>query len=82
MIVIEARIKQVMGDVLGLAPEAVSSDSSTENVPSWDSIHHMSLLLALEQEFGVTFPDAELPDLTTFSAISASLGRLGAAPCS
>lgn len=82
MIDAEARIKQVMGDVLGIAPEAVSRDSSTETVSAWDSIHHMSLLLSLEQEFGVTFPDAELLSLTTFSAIHAAIDRLGAAPCS
>jgi acyl carrier protein len=79
---IETRMKQVMGEVLGVPPEAVAEESSAETLTAWDSMHHMSLILALEQEFGVTFADRELPDLTTFGALRAALGRLGAAACS
>jgi acyl carrier protein len=79
---IQARIVSVMSDVFGVARESLGPDSSVETVTAWDSVHHMSLLLALEQEFGVVFPDRELPDLTSVKAIRAALERLGTPPCS
>jgi acyl carrier protein len=77
--VIDTRIKHIFGEVLGVAPEAVGPDSSPESIAAWDSLHHMSLLLALEQEFGVVFADGDLPELTSFGRIRAALGRLEAA---
>jgi acyl carrier protein len=76
---IDGRIKQVMSDVLGVERGDVGDDASAETIPAWDSIHHMTLLLALEEELGVTFADADLPDLVSFSAIRAAATRLGAA---
>lgn len=76
---IDSRIQHIFGEVLGVAPEAVGPDSSPETIASWDSLHHMSLLLALEQEFGVVFADRDLPELVSFDRIRAALGRLEAA---
>lgn len=76
---IDGRIKRVMGSVFGVHPGVITTHSSVETIPEWDSVNHMTLLLALEQEFDVTFEDDDLPDLTSFGSICAAVSRLEAA---
>lgn len=50
----------VMSVNLGVSVDDLSEDSDTDSVPGWDSLRHMSLVLALEEEFGVTFSDGDV----------------------
>ena len=45
------RVRSVASDVFGVAPEGISASSSSENVDRWDSIQHLSFVLALEETF-------------------------------
>lgn len=76
---IEDRIKRVMHDVLGVAEADIDDGSSPETIAAWDSVQHMTLLLALEEELGVTFADADLPHLTTFAKIRGASAAAAAA---
>lgn len=38
-------------------------DSSPDTVESWDSINHLNLVMALEQEFGVEFDPEDIEQL-------------------
>ncbi|MND08480.1 hypothetical protein D3C83_311020 [compost metagenome] len=44
-------------------------------IPQWDSMGHMTLILALEQEFGVAFESYQIADLTSVPAIVAALAE-------
>jgi len=46
------RVCEIAGDVLE-AP--VTADSSPATVDSWDSVRHLNLILALEDEYGLQF---------------------------
>jgi acyl carrier protein len=69
----EDRIKNVMAAVFGIAPEQISDDASPHDIKGWDSIKHMNLVLALEEEFGIQFEDAEIPSLVSFQIIAATV---------
>lgn len=45
------------------------------NVPEWDSLKHMELVFALEDEFGVRFDEAEFPALSSPSAIAKIIAK-------
>jgi len=45
------RVRGIASDVFGLAPQAISADSSPETVEKWDSAHHLNFILALEEIF-------------------------------
>lgn len=74
----EEKIRQIAADVLELPVAKISPQSSTENVDSWDSVHHLNLVLALEQEFGLQFEPEEIDQMTSVEKIikvlSAKLG--------
>jgi acyl carrier protein len=57
---IESRTRVVMGKVLQIPPQDISADVSRKTLLVWDSLKHMNLILALEDEFGVEFNDQEI----------------------
>lgn len=62
-------IKLVMSQVFQVEPAEITADSSPESIERWDSLKHMQLIMALEDELGVQFPDEAIPELLSYSAI-------------
>jgi acyl carrier protein len=58
-----------MATVFGIQADAIGDDTSMDTVESWDSIKHMNLVLALEEEFGVSIPDEDAANITSYPLI-------------
>ena len=65
----EPTLKAVMAAVLGISAESIGDDTSMDTVESWDSIQHMNLVLAIEEEFGVSIPDEDAANITSYPLI-------------
>lgn len=72
----EERIKKVMGDVLDVEQSSLNEDSSPDNIENWDSVRHMNLILALEDEFGVQFDEEQITQMLNFQLIKLNLDEL------
>lgn len=70
---IDAKLKAVMSAVLKVPAEDIGEESSMDTIASWDSLHHMNLVLALEEEFGVSVPDEDAADITSYRLIKTVL---------
>ena len=70
-------LEDVIGSVLGVSPESLSDDSSSENVEAWDSLRQLSILLALESAYGIIISTDEAMDMNSISAIKAVLAKHG-----
>ena len=70
------KIRAVMGRVFGVDPASIDGEASPGNVEQWDSLRHMNLVLALEDEFDVRFPDDQVEQLISFRLIELSLREL------
>jgi|TARA_B100000315_G_C14530881_1_gene566100 acyl carrier protein len=66
---IEDRIKSVMSAVLEVPIQEINDKSSSDTVVSWDSLKHMNLVIALEEEFEMEFSESEIPEITNYRAI-------------
>lgn len=49
-----------MSAVLGVPAENIDDRTSPDTVPTWDSMQHLQLVLALEQEFGLALEVEEI----------------------
>ena len=49
----ENRLTRMVAEVLGVTPDLLSEESSPETISGWDSLGHLNLVIALEEEFGV-----------------------------
>lgn len=65
----KALVKRVMASVLEVDESAIGDDASMDNVQGWDSLKQMNLVLALEESFGVTIPDEDAGNVTSFKLI-------------
>jgi acyl carrier protein len=59
----------ILADVLHLDPSTVSAASSRDTIPSWDSIGHVNLVLALEQHFDLQFLPEEMMQMLSVELI-------------
>lgn len=49
------RLNEVFQDVFGNDTLTVSDDTTAKDVDGWDSLRHISLLAAIEDEFDIEF---------------------------
>lgn len=72
------RVRRIAADVLEVKPERITESSTSENIETWDSVHHLNLILALEQEFALQFEPEEIDEMTGIRSVLAILdGKLG-----
>jgi acyl carrier protein len=73
---IKQKIINVMSVVFEVDESAISEDSSADTIENWDSLRHLNLILALEEEFGVTIPDEEVGTMVNYRIISNVINEL------
>lgn len=65
----EHTLKTVLAAVLGIDAATITDATSMDTVEAWDSIQHMNLVLAIEEEFGISIPDEDAANITSFQLI-------------
>jgi acyl carrier protein len=71
---IERRIRQVMAGVFAVEEEHINTETSISSLEGWDSLHHVSLMMALEQEFGLQIDIDDAVEMTTYPVVCEKLG--------
>jgi acyl carrier protein len=64
------QVRRIAADVFGKPAGSVTAETTPENMEEWDSVHHLNLMLALEQEFGVTLEPEEMEKMTSIRGIA------------
>jgi acyl carrier protein len=72
-----AKFQSTVATILGLRDEQVADDLTPDLVDTWDSLNHINLIAALEQEFAVTFPTENLADSMSVGALKRLLSDRG-----
>ena len=70
------RIVQVISAILEIETSSISQDSSIETLEEWDSVSHMNLVLAMEQEFDVEFSDDQMMEVLSVKKLSETLASI------
>ena len=66
---LDNHIKNVMSAVFEIPIEEINEDTSPDNVGSWDSLKHMNLVVALEEEYDIEFIEEEIVEMMNLSQI-------------
>jgi len=72
---LNGRLSGLVARVLDL-PAAEVDNASADSTPGWDSLAHLRLLMAVEEEFGVSFSPDEIPELDSVRRIGDAVERL------
>lgn len=62
---LDARLLEIFREVFGQPAMALRRDATPEMVPDWDSMRMMSLLMAMEERFGITVRASQIRALRT-----------------
>ena len=66
---VNERIKDIMAAVFNMPVKKISNASSRDNIKNWDSIKHLQLIMALEEEFNVTIDEEHAVEMLNYSLI-------------
>jgi acyl carrier protein len=70
------RLKTVIRAQLRLdAAFPIDDETTAQRVPGWDSLSHVALLVAIEQEFGIRFRTLEALQMGNVGAMQALVDR-------
>ena len=58
-----------MAIVFQISVESIHDDTSSETLKEWDSINHLNLIVALEEEFSMEFSEDEILIMLNVEAI-------------
>mgnify|MGYP001432809409 CR=1 FL=1 len=77
--IVSERLRRVVATVFGAPVEEINAATSPDNLGRWDSLHHLNLIIALEEEFGVSICPEDSDELLTVGIIQLFLEEKGAA---
>lgn len=63
----EKKILEIMKEVFETAN--IDTSCSQSNCPNWDSLHHLNLIMVLEESFDIEFEPEEIAQMKDFNSI-------------
>lgn len=63
------KIFQIIGRILNVPPNEIDENSSPDTIKTWDSLAHMNLIIALEEELNVQFTDSQIIEMNSVGLI-------------
>ena len=71
------RVQKLLAEALQVSNEQVNADLAFGDLPQWDSMGHMEVMLSLEEQFGIEIDADIIATLTSLPAISNYLKENG-----
>lgn len=65
----ENKIKKIMNSIFNIDSDQINDKTSPETLEEWDSLKHMNLILALEEEFDIEFSDEDISQMQSYALI-------------
>ena len=71
----ENRLKQIIADLFNISEDKINERSSPDNISDWDSMGHINLIMALEEEFDISFTADEVTEMQSVKDIVQTLRK-------
>lgn len=64
----DARLTTVFAKALSISESEVCDELLYQSIPKWDSVGHMALVAAIEEEFNIMIDTEDVIDMSSFAA--------------
>ena len=64
------QVRGIASDIFAFPASEITLESSPETIKTWDSTQHLSLVLALEEEFRVQLSPEDIEQMTSIGQIA------------
>jgi acyl carrier protein len=71
------QLQDLVSRVLDEPADQLTDESSPDTVLNWTSMRHVTLLIEIENAYGVRFSNAEMTTMRSYGDIKATLARKG-----
>jgi len=68
-----SELQPVFDDVFGDESVRLSADTTSDDIASWDSVAHVSLIIAAETQFGIMFDPDEIMDMENVGVLVSTI---------
>lgn len=65
----EEKLNHILLKTFEITEDEVIQNYGMEDVSNWDSLTHMSLIVAIEEDFGIELSGDDIAEMVTFNAI-------------
>jgi len=72
---IENSIKEILFSTLGISESNICGEISQDNIPEWDSLKQINLVIAIEEYFNVRIEPDEIEEMDNLNSIIEVLQR-------
>lgn len=69
------RLINILESILDISSDRINDDLTQDTLKIWDSLRHIELVMALEEEFELTFEPEEIEIMGSFKGIKAILAQ-------
>lgn len=76
---IDEEVRRIVAEELGVDVSQITPDTAAGELKAWDSVRMVMILAAVQSRFGVQFPDEDLFDLVSVSALADEVRKVCAA---
>ena len=70
-------LHQLITACLKVSPDRIGEETDMKDVPEWDSLKHMEMIVMLEQHYAVELTGDEIATMTSVKAIQDVLRQRG-----
>lgn len=74
---IPVRVEKVFREVFEEPALTISASTKAADIPKWDSLTHINLIIALEEEFEIQFTSQEVTSMTCVGDLFTLLEQKG-----
>ena len=68
------RLRGLIAEVLRIGEAEIEESTAQEQLEAWDSVAHLNLMLALEEEYAIRISVEDIARLTSVQAILSHIG--------
>jgi acyl carrier protein len=72
---IDSRLTEVFRATFADESIELRPETTADDIPAWDSVTHIQLIFAVEEEFGITLTMHDLESLDDVGALRAAVAR-------
>ena len=66
---LEKKLNKIFMNTFQLKDKDVNKKISMQNITKWDSLNHIGLISAIEENFDINFKDDEIIDIINYESI-------------
>ena len=75
---VQEKVIQVVVNIFQVSPDKISTKTTSDDIEKWDSLNHINMILALEQELGIRYDQEQVVSmLSVREIIDETKGMLG-----